>query len=140
MPSFPQSLFPTVESVMDLARSIVNDMFPGIGGTNGRILTDDAPFTLPYLNSAFRTLQRKLRNEGVTFEIKDNIILLNLAPVVAQDPAVQVNVSYNGYFNGTTMSPTPILPSDALQIYAVWERQTGSNVNFREMVQPQEGL
>jgi hypothetical protein len=140
MPGFPQSLFPTIESVMDLARSIVNDMFPGIGGQNGRVLTDDAPFTIPYLNSAFRTLQRKLRNEGVTFETKDNVILFNLAPVVTPDPSVQVFVGFNGYNNGTQSFAQPQLPFDCLQLYKVWERTTGSNQPFVPMDQPQNGL
>jgi hypothetical protein len=140
MPSFEQSAFPTVDAVMQLARSIVNDTFPGIAGQQGRILSNDAPFTLPYLNSSFRTLQRKLRIEGVTFPIKDNVILTNLTPVVTPDPSVQVFVGYNGYFDGTTMHAAPALPSDLLQPYVVWEQTAGTNVSFTMMKQPQEGL
>src|SRR5689334_24789622 len=97
---------------MDLARSYVNDMYPGTGGTNGRILTNSAPFTIPYINSALRTVNRKLRNEGVTYPIKDNVILNNLTPVITADPSVQVFVSFDGYFDGTTMHASPRLPSD----------------------------
>ena len=125
---------------MQLARAIVNDMFPGVAGATGRILTDDAPFTLPYLNSAFRTLQRKLRVEGVTFPIKDNIILTNLTPVVSQDPNVQIFVSYSGYFDGTSMHPSPMLPNDLIQPLDVQEQTVGTNVPFCPMVKPQGGI
>jgi len=142
MPIIPSSGFPTVQTVMDLARSIVNDAFPGITATpgEGRILTNSAAFTLPYLNSAFRTLQRKLRNEGVTFPIQDNVILYNLTPVVQIDPAVQVFVGFDGYFDGTTMHASPKLPSDCMQVLVVQERTSGTDLPFVPMKQPQEGL
>jgi hypothetical protein len=133
---------PTVEDVTNLWRAIINDSFTGVGGQpgSGRIATDSAAFTLPYLNSAFRTLQRKLRTEGVTFPIKDNVILNNLTPVVNVDSNVQVFVGYNGYFDGTTMHATPQLPSDLLQPYLVWEQTVGTGFPFQPMAQPQEGL
>jgi hypothetical protein len=141
MPSFDQAVFPTVETIMDLARSIVNDMFPGVGGQNGRILTDDAKFTLPYFNSALKTLQRKLRNEGCTFPIKDNVILFNLTPVVAIDPTVQTFVGFNGYFDGTAMHATPMLPSDCIQVVEVEEQTVGNTqMPFIPMTQPQGKL
>lgn len=140
MPVAPQSGFPVVEDVTTLWRAIVNDTFTGVGGKQGRICSDDAPFTLPYLNSAFRTLQRKLRLQGVTFPIKDNVILNNLTPVVQQNVAVQVFVGYNGYFDGTTMHATPKLPSDLLQPYVVQEQVVGSGFAFIPMIQPDEGI
>lgn len=140
MPNVPQLGFPTVDEIMELSRSIVNDTFTGIAGTQGRILTNDAPFTLPYLNSAFRKVQRRLRNEGVTFPIRDYIVLNNLAPVVQADPAVFVSVGFNGYFNGTTMYASPKLPGDCMQVSVVRQRVHGSNLQFVPMVQSQEGL
>jgi len=127
-------------SIANLARSVVNDTFTGVNGQQGRIFTNDAPFMLPYFNSAFRTLQRKLRNEGVTFPIKDNVILTNMTPVVEVNNAVQVYVGYDGYFDGTTMHATPKLPSDLLQPYLVQEQTIGSGFPFTPMAQPEEGL
>jgi len=140
MPNVPQLGFPTVSEIMDLARSRVNDTFTGIAGTQGRILTNNAPFTLPFLNSAFRQLQRKLRNEGVTFPIRDFIVLNALAPVVEPDPSKVVSVGFNGYFNGTTMYASPKLPGDCMQVSLVRQRVTGSNLQFTPMIQAQEGL
>lgn len=126
---------------MQLVRSICNDTFTGIAGVQGRIFTNDAPFTIPFFNSAFRTLQRKLRNQGVTFPIKDNVILTNVTPVITVDPSVQIYIGFDGYFDGTTLHPTPRLPSDLLQPYVLRERITGSAMPFSgPMEQPQEGL
>ncbi len=136
MPVSPQSGFPSVDEVMQLTRSIVNDTFPGIGGAQGRIFTNDAPFTIPYLNSAFRKLQRKLRLEGVTFPIKDNAILLNMTPVITTDANVQVYVGFNGYFDGTTMHANPKLPSDLMQPLFLWEQTVGSGFPFQPMSTP----
>ena len=140
MTNVPQSGFPTIGEVMDLARSVVNDTFPGIAGAQGRIFTNNAPFTIPYLNSAFRKLQRRLRNEGVTFPIRDGVVLYNLPPVDEANPAVFVNVNFNGYNNGTRNYPTILLPGDCMQVSVVRQRVTGSNLQFTPMVQAQEGL
>ena len=78
--------------------------------------------------------------EGVTFPIKDNVILLNVTPVVETNSAVQTFIDFNGYFDGTTMHPNPRLPSDLLQPYVLWEQTVGSEFNFNPMDQPQEGL
>jgi hypothetical protein len=129
-----------VEDVMSLARALVNDKFPGIAGAEGRILTDSAAFTLDYLNSAFRKLQRKLRLEGVRFPIRDNVILSNLSPVSAQDPSIQVFVGYSGYFDGAVMHATPTLPSDLVQPLEVSEQTVGTNVQYSPMHRPQGGI
>jgi hypothetical protein len=140
VPSFQEANFPTIEEVMDLARSIVNDMYPGSNGAHGRILTDDAAFTPSYLNSAFRTVQRKLRNEGARFPIVDGFIIYGLPPVVAANPGVLVSVGFNGYNNGTQVYGALKLPSDCVNVQVVRQRQTGSNLNFAEMIPAQGGL
>lgn len=125
---------------MELVRSIVNDTFPGIAGTQGRIFTNDAEFTLPFLNSALRKVQRQLRIEGVTFPIIDGWLLRGVPAVVQADPSVFINVGFTGTNNGTTSSATPYLPGNLLQPYTLRQRVTGSNLPFTPMVQAQEGL
>src|SRR5258708_9389526 len=136
-PSFQQQAFPTMAEIADLSRSIVNDTFPGLAGQQGRILTNDAPFMLPYFNSAFRWLQRKLRNEGASFPIIDNWILPGLTAVISANPDVQTYVSFAGYFDGTSMHATPRLPSDCLQVLEVQERTSATNLPFCPIYQPQ---
>lgn len=129
--------YPTVEEVMNLARAIVNDSY---NNGAGRILTDDAPFTLPYLNSAIRKLRMELANNSVSTVIKDNVILTPLTPVAQVDPSVQTFVSWTGYFDGTNMNDAPVLPPDLIVPIVLWERQTGTNLAFQPMCQPMQGL
>ena len=142
MTNVPNSAFPVIGEIRDLARAIVNDSFPGINQIpgEGRILTNDASFTIPYLNSALRTMTRALRNEGVTWPIKDYFTILDLPPVVQADPSVFCYVGFDGYFNGTQMYGNLRLPSDCLQIKTLRQRQTGSNLQFTPMQECQEGL
>lgn len=140
MPNFQQSPFPSVESVTSLWRSLVNDTFPGLQGTQGRIATDSAPFTLPFLNASIASLLRKMRNEGCNFPIIDFFPLNALPPVPTADPSKYVSISYNGYNNGVQNFPTPILPGNLMQVYRVRARVTGSNLQFIDVPEAQEGL
>jgi hypothetical protein len=125
---------------MELVRSLVRDTFAGVGGQQGRIFTDDAPFTLPFLNSAIRWMNRQLRNEGVSYPIVDNWVIPALGPQASQDPGVVVNISFNGYFNGLVMDGTKLLPADLFQPLVVKQRVTGSNLPFVEMIPAQRTL
>jgi hypothetical protein len=140
MPIGPAQNFPTIESIMELARSIVRDTFPGINGAQGRIFTDDAPFTLPFLNSAIRWMNRQLRNEGVTYPIVDGFTIFGLTPQASQDPGVTVNLSFNGYFDGMVMNGNIVLPADLFQPLVVKQRVSGSNLPFVEMIPAQRSL
>src|SRR5271154_3442495 len=100
-------VFPIAENVLQLARASINDM---LRTTAGAILTDTAPFTVVYLNAAIRRVQRELANNGITSNIRDNVILTPLTPAVGSDPSIQVYVSQMGYFDGTNMNATPTLP------------------------------
>jgi hypothetical protein len=136
---------------MELARSVVNDTMPGATGTSGegQILTNSttiSPFALPFLNSAIRSIYRQLRNAGDPQLIKDNVIIAGLTPVNgaygvgSPDPAVQVFLSVSGYFDGTNMNSTLLLPSDCMYLLSVMERLNGSSNPFVRMHQPQGGL
>lgn len=135
--SVQSAAYPTIEQVMVLARSIVNDAFQNGAG---RILTDNAAFTVPYLNSAIRWLQDLIANSGVSSNIKDNFLMLNIAPVPSPDPSVQVVIGYTGYTIGTETFSAPALPPDLLVPLTLRERASGTAENFITMHSPQEGL
>jgi hypothetical protein len=148
---YPTAPYPFVEDAMLLARSLVNDTFPGATATpgEGQILTDSSiisPFTIPFINSAIRRVYRKLGNQGVASLIQDNYILLNLPPVDGvngvggPDPAAQVAITFSGYFDGTTLHNTLVLPPNTLAVLKMWERTNGSGNPFTEMTQAQDGL
>lgn len=143
--------YPSLEQIMLLARSIVNDTQAGATNTpgEGNILTDNttiAPFAQPFLNSAIRAVYRKLSNVGDPELIKDNVIIEGLTPVNGSqglgnpDPTVQVYLTTTGYFDGSTVNPNLLLPSDCKYPQKLWERANGTNDIFSEMVQPQFGL
>lgn len=122
---------------MNRARAIGNDAFRG---GQGRILTDTAPMTVEYLNSALEELQDKIGTNGVITLVDDNIILTPITPLAAPDPSIQIFISYNGFFDGTKMNQAPFIPANVLTVLKVWERQTGSGLPFKPMDQPEDGL
>jgi len=126
--------------IMNLARSKVNDTFRGLRGQQGRILTNDAPFTIPFFNDALETIGRKLRTEGVKWPVKDNYIMLGITALQNPNPAIQIYVGYDGFFDGVKINPTPTLPPDLAQPYYLWEQDAGSDLPFQQMGQPQGGL
>ena len=151
MPIGSPASYPYVEDAMLLARSLVNDTFPGATNTpgEGQILTDSSlisPFTIPFINSAIRRVYRKLGNYGVASLIQDNYILTNLPPVDGAggvgipDPAAQVTITFSGYFDGTTLWNALVLAPNTLAVLKMWERTTGSGNSFAEMTQSQFGL
>jgi hypothetical protein len=146
MPVTPVPSFVLLEEVMDLARALVADTLPGLTGTpgEGQILTDDptlSPFTLKMVNSALRSLYRDLGNGGVQSVVKDNVLVLGLTPVNSAsgvgnpNPAVQVNLSLGGYFDGLGFNYGLTLPSDCITMLEVWERQNASGTPFTLMRQ-----
>ena len=127
-PSAQPGTYPIADEVAQLARASVNDM---LRDTAGRILTNSAPFTIPYLNSAIRKTQRYFANNGLTNYVKDNVILTGMAPAASTDPSVQVFVSKDGYFDGVKTNPSPVLPNDLILPLMVWERPTNSAAAFQ---------
>jgi hypothetical protein len=122
---------------MQRARAYANDMLRTVAGQN---LTDNKPFSLEYLNASIDDCQEYLANNGVTSQIKDNVIIAGLPPVTNPDPAIQTNLSSTGYFNGKTTTSLVTLPQDLIVPLVVWERPTGSLIQFRKLTQPEDGL
>jgi hypothetical protein len=137
MPSVSSTIYPTVKNVLNKARSLVNDSY---NNGAGRILTDDAPFTLNYFNLAVNHVQFQLANNGVQSFWRDNVILTPITPVEQTSPAVQIYVGYDGYFDGTSNNATPTLPNDLLVPWDVSERPTNSGQVFIKMNQPKVAL
>jgi hypothetical protein len=138
-------------NIMNLVRSLVNDTQAGLTGTpgEGQIITDNpavSPFTLPFLNSAIRALYRELRNVGDPALIFDNHIISGITPINGAngpgnaDPALQVYVGQDGYFDGTQIWPNVALPGNLLLLEKVWERQTGTNNSFVPMREEESGM
>ena len=147
-------LYPSLSGIANYVRALINDSQAGATGTSGegQIFTNDpsvSPFVQPLINASIREVYRELRNIGAPTLIKDNVIISGLTPVFGAnglgvpDPAVQVYLSYTGYYDGNTINNNLVLPSDLLYPTEVWERQTMASNNsfaFRKVHQPQDGM
>jgi hypothetical protein len=121
------SIYPTVESILNRARVLVNDAYQNGAG---RVLTDIAPFTLQYFNMAVNRVQFKLANHGVPSSWRDNLILGPIQAIATSDPGNVIYITYQGSDFGAGNVPQPALPNDLIIPWDVWERPAGSSQNF----------
>ena len=117
MPVVGSTAYNTVAQVTALVRSLLND-------SAGNLFTDG--LLLPYLNSAYRKVQRALANiQSGTFIVDNTTVVV--PAVTAVDASVQVVI------NDATAPPNQ-LPTDLLAPAKLWERKNGGSDNFQEMV------
>jgi hypothetical protein len=115
----------------------------------GQIYVDDMKVSVTlsnFFNVELEELCKDLRTTNGPMLLRDNYLLEGLTPLnssqglAAPNPAVQCYVGNTGYFDGTTMHPTLILPQDFLMPDAVWERLNNSNGRFEPMKEAVRGL
>lgn len=154
----PSTNFPSLLEVADLVRSFVDDDKRGYTGRpgEGQILVNltsgVAPTQLPqfvtltrFMNSAIRYVRRQIGLMGQPTFIRDNYLLLGLPPVNSNlgvgvmNPAVQQSLTFTGFFDGLEINSDFLLPADLLQPLEVWERLTGTNNPFSEVLPPPTG-
>jgi hypothetical protein len=117
MPVVGSSAYNTAGQITQLIRSLLND-------AAGNLFTDAV--LIPYVNSAYRKLQRALAAAGQETFLVDDVLLV--VPAVAEvDPSAQLMI------NDATAPPNQ-LPTDLLVPLDLWERANGSSDDFVEMV------
>jgi len=117
MPVVGTSAYNTAGQITQLIRSLLND-------AAGNLFTDAV--LIPYVNSAYRKLQRALAAAGQETFLVDDVLLV--VPAVAEvDPSAQLMI------NDATAPPNQ-LPTDLLVPLDLWERANGSSDDFVEMV------
>ena len=121
--------FDTADMVLDLARARLNDT---ILSSAGNLLADSQPYTLTLLNGAFRHLQEDMADAG-TPALKDEALLLALPVVANIDPAIQVFVNCQYFFDGTSYYTSPVLPFNCIRPLWMRERQSGTTNIFTPM-------
>jgi hypothetical protein len=117
MPVVGSSAYNTAGQITSLVRSLLND-------AQGNLFTDAV--LLPYVNSAYRKLQRALGNAGGGGFLADNVTLI-IPAVTTPDPSLQVSIT-------DSTAPPNQLPTDLLLPEKIWERPNGSTQDFVEMV------
>jgi hypothetical protein len=117
MPVVGSSAYNTAGQITSLVRSLLND-------AQGNLFTDAV--LLPYVNSAYRKMQRALGNAGGGGFLTENVTLL-VPAVTTPDASLQISI--------TDSTPPPNqLPTDLLLPSKIWERPNGSTQDFAEMV------
>jgi hypothetical protein len=107
----------------------------------GDILTDDAPFTFPFLNASYRTIQMELANNGAeTYSTTAWIIGIPAVTIIDPEARLYINdqgcqIVYPGGGAGTATFLSPQLPTDLLVPTTLWERQTQTTNPARHMGQ-----
>jgi hypothetical protein len=146
--------YPSLETIANLVRTIVNDDQAGATGTagEGQILTDSSVTLQNLMNSAIRDTYRDTRIMGQPTLIKDNYLVLNMPPINSTlgvgvvNPAIQVALTFDGYFDGLetqtswTNSGNVSLPSDMILPLEMWEREASSPNPFEQMHQASGAL
>jgi len=117
MPVVGSSAYNTAGQITALARSLLND-------AQGNLFTDTV--LLPYVNSAYRKVQRAIGNAGGGGFIQDDALLVVTA-VTAVDTSLQVAIT-------DATAPPNQLPTDLIVPAKIWERPNGSTDDFLEMV------
>ncbi len=117
MPVVGSTAYNTAGQITTLVRSLLND-------SAGNLFTDG--LLLPYLNSAYRKVQRELANIQSSTFLVDNATVV-VPAVSAADPSMQVAIT-------DATAPPNQLPSDLLVPVKLWERLNGSSDDFQEIV------
>ena len=117
MPVVGSSAYNTAGQITSLLRSLLND-------AQGNLFTDTV--LLPYLNSAYRKVQRAIGNTGGGGFIQEDVVL-EVTAVAQTDASLQVSIS-------DATAPPNELPTDLLVPLKLWERMNGSSDDFVEMV------
>ena len=142
-----RTVYPSIETLLNLVRVRVNDTFAGASQTpgEGRIYTDAAPWVLPSLNAALSKYQRDLDNSGVPTSARE-VFLFNIPPINSPigvgvpNPAVQQNLNYSGFYDGYQNYADPFLPPDLIAPQKIWQRNSGTNLTFTPFDHAPEGL
>lgn len=129
-----------VNTALNSARVRINDVVNTLTPTGGTILQNTAAFTQQVANNAYRRLQEFLANQGYS-KVTSEVVLLAVAAAGNVDPAYQGYIDWTGYFDGTTLQTTPVLPQDLIMVNDLWERVTGAAVpTFNTMDRVLNGL
>src|ERR1044071_3975799 len=111
LPSLPTQQYDVLNTVMNLARTRLNDVLKTIQPIGGKILENTQDFTLTVVNGAWWRLQEYLADQGDT-QFKQEVIIeaIPAIPTTQSDPASQAWLSQEGYFDTANFFTLPALP------------------------------
>lgn len=138
------SPYPTVNEVMNIARSRVNDM---MNDTAGDLLANDAPASQTHLTAAWKWYQARCDTAGVqTF--KKTVPIFGIPVRASNDVAFESWISWEGCSDGVNQFEGPTLPPDMISPKSIWRRpnvpngqiDASNSAQFQLMFQAVDGL
>lgn len=132
----PTAPLDTLESVVNTARSRLNDAIVAIGG---EIFTDNSAFGLTAIIAAWRRTQEYLASRGFQDLIQETIFK-NVTACASPDQGQFVWFNWTQYFDGNAPHNTPVFPQNMIYPIAVEERIGGTTGNFTPVDQCFVGL
>lgn len=108
MPVVPTTAYSQAEDALTLARALLND-------SAASVFTDT--LLMPFLNSAYRGLQRELAENGVSVLAEQQDLELDTDPLSGITPIEISDTS------------SPQLPTDCLAPHMLWERATANTAD-----------
>ncbi len=139
VPDIPPQTGATHYDVVTQTLNVARVRLNAVNKAAADLINVQSPWTQTYTNQAFRRLQEYLANKG-TVRVTDEIIVTNLVARTSLDPADQAYIDWNGYWNGTVLDPTVVLPQNLILPWKLAERQTGVDALFIDMAQILNGL
>lgn len=121
-----------LNTIINAARVRLNDAIKTLQPVSGQLLENSQPFTQQVSNSGWRKLQEFLSQLGYVGTEQETIITA-LPACTTTDPAIQVVLSYAGYFDGTVQQTSPVLPQTLVRPYELWERASGTTSIMTDM-------
>jgi hypothetical protein len=118
--------YDTVDSCVIAARVKVGDANQTLAGDT---LNYAYPFTQITVWNAWRQMKNYLANKSYT-RLVSELMIQNLPVCSVQDPAIQVNLSWLGYFDGSNQWDVPTLPPFFKAPLWVKERISGQPYGF----------
>lgn len=140
-------LYPTIESIFNATRVIINDALAGATNTQGegRTFIDTWPPTITHLNLAIEQFKRDLENAGVTTNRSETFY--TSIPVIygalgngQPDPSAYQYLGFSGFWNGNSLASSPTLPSDLITPLEIWTRISGSSDVYGKISPAPDGL
>lgn len=140
-------LYPTIEDIFNRTRVEVNDAFAGATSTQGegRIFVDTWSPVITHLNQAIDHFKRDLEDSNVPVN-REEYFQASIPPINGPngsgvpDPSVQVYLGFNGYWDGSTVDASIVLPSDLIVPLEIWARSSGSGLTYGKISPAADGL
>lgn len=129
------SVYDPVNTAITAAQARLNQDVSTLRPITGKLLDNSDAFSQQITNNAWRKLRDFLANRGYMRFTKRQVVTQLPISGNLTDPTVQSWMNWFNYFDGVTLTTSPVLPADFLFPLSIRERVTGSNSPFWDMSQ-----